>query len=343
TPANAPAGGEAKIHPLSLALCIVSSSTEPSTTEPLPGNCWFLTGPTAAGKTQVGLELARLVGGEIISLDSMAVYRQLDVGTAKPTLDERQQVPHHLVDVVEPEEEFSLAQYLAAAHAAAVEIRARGREPVFVGGTPLYLKGLLRGIFSGPPADWEFRQRLAAERERHGPRWLHERLAEVDPQAAGRLHPQDERRLIRALEVFAKTGRPMSAWQQQFDRPRPAEDCRVFVLDWPKGVLMARIDRRVDQMFADAMVREVEQLLAAGRSFSRTASQAVGYREVLAHLSGERTLDETIELVKLRTRQFAKRQMTWFRSLSECRWLRPGESEAAPDPAAIAHQIAITK
>jgi tRNA dimethylallyltransferase len=314
--------------------------SSPSTSQPLAGECWFVTGPTAAGKTQVGIELARLLGGEVLSLDSMAVYRHLDVGTAKPTPQERASVPHHLVDIVEPEDEFSLAQFLAAAHEVVNETRARGRVPVFVGGTPLYLKGLLRGIFSGPPADWDLRRRLADEAGQHGPNWLHQRLAEIDPQAAGRLHPQDQRRLIRALEVYEKTGRPISLWQQQFDRPRPAEECRVFVLDWPKEALSARIDRRVDAMFAAGLVAEVESLLAQGRSFGRTAGQAVGYREVLEHLSGKRPLGETIELVKQRTRQFAKRQMTWFRSLSECRWIRLGESEARFDPAAVARQIA---
>jgi tRNA dimethylallyltransferase len=308
--------------------------------DPLPQECWFVTGPTAAGKTQLGIELARLLGGEILSLDSMAVYRRLDLGTAKPTPLERQAVPHHLVDLVEPEDEFSLAQYLAAAHATVQAIASRGRASIFVGGTPLYLKGLLRGIFQGPPADWQLRQQLLEAAAEHGPDWLHARLAGVDPHSAGRLHPRDQRRLIRALEVYEKTGRPMSAWQQQFDRARPAEERRVFVLAWPKELLADRIDRRVEQMFAAGLVGEVEALLAAGRRLGRTASQAVGYREVLQHLAGERPLDETVELVKLRTRQFAKRQMTWFRSLSECRWIRLGEPDGRSDALAVAREIA---
>ncbi|HEX3657609.1 MAG TPA: tRNA (adenosine(37)-N6)-dimethylallyltransferase MiaA [Pirellulales bacterium] len=308
--------------------------------DPLPTNCCYLTGPTAAGKTQAGIDLARLLGGEILSLDSMAVYRRLDLGTAKPTPHERQAAPHHLVDLIEPEDEFSVAQYLAAAHSAVEAIASRGRTPIFVGGTPLYLKGLLRGIFQGPPADWRLRQRLLDEAAEHDPGWLHKQLSRVDPQAADRLHPRDQRRLIRALEVFEKTGRPISDWQQQFDRARPAEDCRVFVLDWPKELLNDRIDRRVEQMFAAGLVAEVEALLAEGRHLGRTAGQAVGYREVLEHLAVQRPLDETIELVKLRTRQFAKRQMTWFRSLSECRWIRLGESDADFDPANIAREIA---
>jgi tRNA dimethylallyltransferase len=282
-------------------------------------DCWFLTGPTAAGKTGVGVELARRIGAEIVSLDSMALYRGMDVGTAKPTAQQRTAVPHHLIDLIEPHEEFSLAQYLQAAHACIGQIRARGREVLFVGGTPLYLKGLLRGIFQGPPADWEFRQRLRQEARQQGSESLHRRLAAVDPAAAARLHPHDTRRLIRALEVYEKTGRPISGWQRQFQVGRPADACRVFVLSWPRDVLRARIDRRVEQMFAAGLVAEVRGLLGGPLPMSRTARQAVGYREVIEHLCGQRALAETIDLVRLHTRQLAKRQGTWFRSLSECR------------------------
>lgn len=288
---------------------------------PSTADGWFLVGPTAAGKTAVGLELARRLDAEIVSLDSMAVYRGLDIGTAKASSVERAAVPHHLIDLVEPDQEFSLAQYVTAAEQCMAEIKARGRQVLFVGGTPLYLKSLLRGIFAGPAADWPLRRRLEAEAHRQGPQWLHQRLAAVDPQAAARLHPRDARRLIRALEVFEKTGRPISELQQQFDRARPAEQCRVFVLDWPHETICARIDARVDAMFAAGLVRETEDLLARGIQLSRSARQALGYREVLEHLAGERGLAETIELVKLRTRQFAKRQLTWFRGLSECRWV----------------------
>ena len=193
----------------------------------------------------MGVELARRIGAEIVSLDSMALYRGMDIGTAKPTAAERRDVPHHLIDVIDPHEEFSLAQYVAAAARAAAEIAGRGRQVLFVGGTPLYLKGLLRGIFEGPPADWPLRRRLADEAAPSGDNWLHQRLAEVDPAAAARLHPNDTRRLIRAIEVFEKTGRPISQWQRQFDVGRPAAECRVFVLDWPKAELDARIERRV--------------------------------------------------------------------------------------------------
>lgn len=280
--------------------------------------CWFLTGPTAGGKTEIGIALAALLGAEIVSLDSMAVYRGMDIGTAKPTAEQRAATPHHLIDIVEPDRQFSLAEYLAAAEACVAGIRRRGKEVLFVGGTPLYLKGLLRGTFKGPAADPLLRRSLEQE-ERARPGTLHRRLAEVDPAAAERLHPNDLRRLVRAMEVFLKTGVPISKWQRQFDRGLPAERCRVFLLDWPRAVLYRRVNRRVEAMFEQGLVDEVRRLLARERPLGRTASQAVGYREVIEHLQGGPGLEETVERVKTHTRQFAKRQWTWFRSLSECR------------------------
>ncbi len=302
-------------------------------------DCWFLTGATAGGKTAVGVELARRIGAEIVSLDSMALYRGMDIGTAKPTAAERREVSHHLVDILEPHQEFSLAQYVDAAQRSIHEIKDRGREVLFVGGTPLYLKGLLRGIFQGPPADWDLRRRLAEQAETEGPGFLHRRLAEVDPPAAERLHPNDTRRLIRALEVYEKTGQPISRLQREFDVARPADACRVFVLRWPTHELNARIDRRVDEMFAAGLVEEVRALLLRPQPLSKTAAQAVGYREVIEHLRGERGLAETVELVKTHTRRFAKRQRTWFRSLSECRFV-PVDDPI--DPGEVARRIAET-
>jgi len=303
-----------------------------------PVDCWFLTGPTASGKTAVGLALARLLDAEIISMDSMALYRGMDVGTAKATADERRAAPHHLIDVVDPDADYSLAQYVSAARAAVEEVQGRGRPALFVGGTPLYLKSLLRGIFVGPAADWDLRRRLAEQAQAEAPNWLHARLAEIDPASARRLHPRDTRRLIRAIEVYEKTGQPISRLQGQFDVARPADACRVFLLDWPRAQLLARIDARVDAMFAAGLVEEVRGLLDWKKVLSRTAGQAVGYREVIDHLAGRRSRDETIALVKTRTRQFAKRQLTWFRSLSECRPLAVGDAFEA---ARIAQTIAI--
>ncbi len=238
---------------------------------PLASHAWFLTGPTASGKTAVGIELARRIDAEIISLDSMALYRRMDIGTAKPTPEERRAVPHHLIDILEPSEEFSVAQYLQAAEKCAGEIASRGKRVLFVGGTALYLKAILRGLFSGPPADWKLRRELEEIARVEGPGALHRRLQQVDTAAAAKLHPNDIRRVIRALEVHQATGRPISSLQQEFERGRPVQECRVFVLDWPRDKLDERIRRRVDQMFAAGLVEEVRRLMAAG-SLSRTAS-----------------------------------------------------------------------
>jgi tRNA dimethylallyltransferase len=299
--------------------------------------CRFLTGPTAAGKTRVGLVLARRLNAEIISLDSMAVYRGMDIGTAKPNAAERALVPHHLIDLVDPDTDYSVAQYVAAAHAAAADILDRGKQVLFVGGTPLYLKSLLRGIFPGPPADWALRVELKKEVERLGPAVLHERLEQVDPLTAARLHPNDTRRIIRALEVYRSTGRPISDLQTQFDEGRPAGKCRVFVLDWPRDVLHRRIDARVGEMIEAGFVDEVRRLRERFVRLSRTAAQAAGYRELIEHLDGRYDLDEAVERTRRRTRQLAKRQGTWFRSLSECRRVELGHESDLED---VARQIA---
>jgi tRNA dimethylallyltransferase len=290
-----------------------------SSTPYLARDAWFLTGPTASGKSGVGLELAQRLRAEIISLDSMAIYRGMDVGTAKPTAEARGRVPHHLLDIVEPSEEFSLSQYVTAAEEVVRDIRGRGREVLFVGGTPLYLKALLRGMFEGPPADWEFRRQVEEEARAVGVEALHERLALVDPLSAAKLHPHDLRRIIRALEVLRHTGQPISHLQVQFDEGRPSAACRVFVLDWPRAALHERINARVERMFAEGLVAETQTLLDRHGALGRTAAQAVGYCEVIDHLLGRQDLAATIELVKSRTRQFARRQETWFRGLSECR------------------------
>jgi tRNA dimethylallyltransferase len=295
--------------------------------EPFPAQCVYLTGPTASGKTAVGVELARLLGAEIIALDSMTLYRGMDIGTAKPTADERAAVPHHLLDVLEPHEEFSQAEYAAAARRIVDDVLSRGRVPLFVGGTPLYLKTLLRGMFVGPAADWELRKQLQAEARANAPDWLHQQVAAIDPAAAAKLHANDERRLIRALEVFRLTGEPISEHQRQFDQPRADAAGRVFVLDWPREELHRRIDERVDAMLAAGLVEEVQRLAASSNGLSRTARQALGYREVL---------EGTIDAIKPHTRQFAKRQITWFRSLAECKWIKlSGE----PDPRRTAQRV----
>ena len=300
-------------------------------------DAWYLTGPTASGKTEVSVELARLLDAEIVSLDSMAIYRGMDIGTAKPGREARRAVPHHLIDIRDPVETFSVAQYMEEAHRVVADIRRRGRRVLFVGGTPMYLKALLRGLFQGPPADWRFRQAVLEEAERVGGDALFERLRQVDPLSAARLHPHDLRRIVRALEVHHLTGRPISHWQREFEEGRPAEACCVFVLTWPRPVLHQRIECRVEQMFQRGLVEEVRRLLQRFGQLSRTASQAVGYREVIDHLQHGIPLDQTRERTLVRTRRFARHQMTWFRSLSECRFVA---REAGDDPVEVARRIA---
>ncbi len=311
--------------------------------EPRPPalDCWYLTGPTAAGKTAVGLELAARIGAEIVSLDSMALYQGMNIGTAKPTAADRTRVPHHLLDLVPPTEDYSLSDYIDAAHTAIAEVRTRGKEVLFVGGTPLYLKSLLRGVYQGPPADWDFRRQIEEELAHVGIEALHQRLAVFDPLLAAKLHPHDKRRIVRALEVLRHTGQPLSHRQTQFDEGRRAEKCRVFSLSWERSELHRRIEARVDAMFAAGLVEEVRQLLANYGRLSRTASQAVGYREVMESLDGAGTsppgaLPECIERVKARTRQFARRQETWYRSLCEITFI---PLASALVPAAVADQM----
>lgn len=311
--------------------------------EPMPPalDCWYLTGPTAAGKTAVGLELAQRIGAEIVSLDSMALYQGMNIGTAKPTAADRAKVPHYLLDLVPPTEDYSLSEYIDAAHAAIAAIRGRGKQVLFVGGTPLYLKSLLRGVYQGPPADWDFRRQIEEELAHVGIEALHQRLSILDPLLAAKLHPNDKRRIIRALEVFRQTGQPLSHQQTQFDEGTPAEKCRVFSLSWPREELRRRIEARVEAMFAGGLVEEIRELLATYGDLGRTARQAVGYREVIEHLRSQSSaslisLDECRERVKARTRQFARRQETWFRALCE---ITPVPLSEAVTPAAAAAQI----
>lgn len=299
-------------------------------------DCWFLSGATASGKTEAGLALAKLIDAEIISLDSMSIYRDMDIGTAKPTPQQQSVIPHHLLDIVAPTDDYSLASYVEAAHETAQSIRSRGKQVLFVGGTPLYLKSLLRGLSEGPPADWDFRREVEEEVDRVGVEALHKRLQQVDPLAANKLPPGDIRRIIRALEVHKFTGQPISHSQLQFDEGTPAEECRVFVLNWPRPQIHERIETRVDRMFEEGLIEEVTGLREKYSTLSRTALQAVGYREVMEHIDGECELPAAIERIKTRTRRFAKRQGTWFRGLCECRFI---DMTADMSPAEVAAQV----
>jgi len=300
-------------------------------------NCHYLVGPTASGKTAVGVALAQRLGAEILSLDSMAVYRGMDIGTAKPDADTRAKVSHHLLDLVHPDADFSIADYLAAAHRVAAEVHGRGRQVLFVGGTPLYLKALLCGIAEGPQPNWDSRQQLIAEANAAGPEELHRQLSQVDPLSAARLHPNDLRRIVRALEVFRQTGRPISEQQNHFrSELLSSAGQQVYMLDWPRPLLHDRINARVDAMFQAGLVDEVRNLLATYNALGRTASQAAGYRETAEYLAGTINLPSAIERTKVRTRQLARRQLTWLRGLRGCHRFAMTDSL---DPEQLAAQI----
>lgn len=285
----------------------------------LGDDCWFLSGPTASGKTSLGVRLALRLDAEIVSVDSMAVYRGLDIGTAKPDAAARRSVPHHLVDVVEPSETYNVARWLADAADAVDAIRARGRRILFVGGTPLYLRALRDGLAPLPPADAEVRGRLTAEAEASGPEALHRRLAAADPAAAARIHPRDLRRVVRALEVAEATGRPLSG--AFAPRPHPVFSRHLLVVDRPRDLLRRRIDERVAAMFAAGLVAETGAALGRPGGIGHTAAQGAGYSEAIDLLAGRITLAEAIDRTRRRTHGLAKRQRTWLRSFTGAVWI----------------------
>ena len=285
----------------------------------------FLAGPTAVGKSEIALLLAEKLGGEIISADSMQVYRGLDVGTAKPSSAERARVPHHLIDICDLTENFDAAQFIRLAQKAVAEIQARGQVPIFCGGTGLYFKAYLSGLGEAPATNPELRAELEAAPFEA---LLHE-LRERDPVAYEKIDKQNPRRVIRAVEVIRLTGKNFfeqrAEWQAEAQSPKPKAS---YCFTRPPADLHARINTRVDAMFARGLMEETRELLKHGLAENKTAMQAIGYRQVVEHLRGERPLTETIELVKSRTRQFAKRQLTWFRRHGSMEWieLKPGRS-----------------
>lgn len=284
----------------------------------------------------MALEVARRSGAEIISIDSMQVYRGMDIGTAKPTPAEREEVRHHLIDIRDPWESFSTAEYIRLADEAVCDIAGRGKAALFVGGTALYIKSLLVGIFEGPSADWEFRARLRQEAEEAGVEALHARLASLDPESAGRIHPNDLRRIERALEIYEKTGRPASRLRREWERGEGRYDARVVVLSLPRSLLYERIDARVDRMLEAGWPDEVRRLLEHPRGLGREASQALGYAELAKVASGEMTLDEAAAEIKKKTRHFAKRQETWFRGFEGVNRM---DVHAEDDEAALADRV----
>ncbi|HEV2358149.1 MAG TPA: tRNA (adenosine(37)-N6)-dimethylallyltransferase MiaA [bacterium] len=286
-----------------------------------------LAGPTGTGKTRTAIALARRLGAEIVCADSRTVYRGLDIGTAKPTLRERAIVPHHLLDVADPGEPFTLADYQRLAGDAIESIRGRRRAVVLTGGTGLYLRAVVdRVAVPAAAPDWDLRRRLAAEERAGGPGTLHGRLRQVDPVAAMRIHPRNVRRVIRALEVWTVTGMPVSSLQEQVREGRwaageGARPARMIALTLDHARLNERIDRRIASQLAAGLVDEVRTLLRAGYDRTLPAMQGLGYKELAAYLEGEATLDAAVAQLRRNTRRYAKRQWTWFRADPRYRWI----------------------
>ena len=281
-----------------------------------------MAGPTASGKSDVALQLVERLrdrgeSPEIVAMDSMTLYRGMDIGTAKPTRAEQELVPHHLFDLLNVDQTYCVADYVAAASQSAAAILGRGGTPIFVGGTGLYLRSLLRGVFDGPPGDPEIRKRLTAEWNARGAEAMHSRLAAVDPATAGRLAVNDGRRIMRALEVLEVSGRPISEFQSEEAPDEVAR--RVFWLEPDRSELHRRINGRVDRMIAAGWLDEARSLLNGSHRVGPTARQALGYQELFGVIEEGDDLATVIERIKARTRQFAKRQHTWFRNLEECR------------------------
>ena len=284
-------------------------------------------GATASGKSDYAVALAEQMGGEVVSCDSMQVYRGMDIGTAKPTASEMRGVPHHLIDIAEPEEPFSVSEYVAAAEDVVRDVTSRGKLPIFCGGTGLYLDRFLSGGLAGETvADGALRDELTAFAAENGNDALHAMLAAVDPESAAQIHPNNVRRVARAMEIYRLTGVPKSEW----DRRSREADCRydatVIGIDRPREELYRRIDLRVDRMIADGLAEETARLAARG-VFDRnlTAAQAIGYKEMLPFLRGECSLEAAASALKTATRHYAKRQMTWFRAKPYVRWFSPAD------------------
>ena len=280
-----------------------------------------IVGPTAVGKTEIAIQLAQHLDAEIVSLDSRQIYRGMDIGTAKPTPNQRSAVPHHLIDCVEVDQPFSVADYQRLADTAIEEIHGRGKRTMVVGGAGLYFRGLIDGLFDGPGADAEIRAKFQREADEHGNVALHERLRQCDPETADRVHPNNRVKVIRALEVYKLTGKPISALQQQWQRNKPRYPFRAFGLNMPREALYHRIEDRVDQMVEAGLIEEVQGLLNQGYPRNCVAMQSFGYKELIDYLDGKRTLDEAIALLKQNTRRFAKRQLTWFCNDPRIEWL----------------------
>jgi len=287
-----------------------------------------ITGPTASGKSDLALHLAERLNGELICADSLTVYRGLAIGSAKPTPEQQRRIPHHLLDIREPTETFTAADFRIVAAETVNDCVQRGKRPILVGGTGLYLRSLLRGLNKAPGEDTVLRETLIKRAEQEGGELLLAELALVDPDTARRLHPNNMFRIIRALEVYLCTGIPLSQFHAEHRFSETPYDALQFCLDLPRPQLYQRINDRVDAMIASGLVSEVEQLLQNGVPSDCKPLQAIGYKEVIGHLRGQFDRDEMIRLIKRNTRHFAKRQLTWFRSEPELQWVAYPENSA---------------
>lgn len=301
-----------------------------------------ITGPTATGKTAVAIALAARLGqeAEVVSVDSMMVYRGMNIGTAKPTPAEMRGVPHHMIDVIDPDEPFSVACYQKMANDAVEEILARGRLPMLVGGTGLYLRAVLDEGRFGVEPDEDLRRELAVTARRKGAEWLHARLAEVDPVRAAGLHPHNVRRVIRALEIYHLTGRRPSEFQPLARRGSGKYAARLFGLTMRRDLLYSRIENRVDAMLKAGLVDEVDGLLARGYSRELPAMKGLGYKEIASYLDGDVQFEEAVTMLKRNTRRFAKRQWTWFKTDERIVWVDVG---GKTDPGTLAEEILVRK
>ncbi len=281
----------------------------------------LILGVTASGKGRLAFGLAKSVGAEIISIDSMKVYRRMDVGTAKPPKEARAALKYHLIDVVEPSDSFSVGAFLELAYKAIEQIKSRKKPIIAVGGTALYIKALLYGLFEGPGTNEQIRAELRARAQAEGLAQLHRELTKIDPVAADRISPNDSKRIIRALEVYKTTGKPISSLQKQFNAKKPVHDWTIVGLRREKTDANNRINRRVKKMIAAGLVDEVRSLLAEEKPLSPQARCAIGYAEIIDYLSGQIGLENATELIKKNTRRLAKNQRTWFKTFKNVHWL----------------------
>ncbi|MBW8015770.1 MAG: tRNA (adenosine(37)-N6)-dimethylallyltransferase MiaA [Planctomycetes bacterium] len=291
----------------------------------------MILGVTASGKSTLAFDLAKSISAEIISIDSMKVYLRMDIGTAKPSLERRKAVKHHLIDIFQPSESCTAGKFLDLTHQAMDHVKAAKKPMIAAGGTALYTKTLLYGMFDGPPANQEIRNSLKNRINVEGTAGLHRELTEVDPQAAQRIHPNDARRIIRAMEVYKLTGKPISSFQSQFSAEKPLDDWKIIGLRRPKDQASRRINMRVKKMAETGLLEEVKNLLAEDAPLSKQAAAAIGYAEIIDHFKGETTLDEAIERIKVNTRKFAKSQRTWFKTFKNVTWLEIEEDETPQD------------